>query len=56
MQEREVFNFVHKWPRDFIKRLGCKIHQNVKTFYMFFYGWSRGWKVSFDKKDIDVVN
>ena len=30
MQQREIFNFVHKWPRDFIKSLGCKIHGNVK--------------------------
>ena len=30
IQQREIFNFVHKWPRDFIKSLGCKIHENFK--------------------------
>ena len=35
MQQREIFNFLHKWLRDFIKSLGCKIHQNVKPFYTF---------------------
>ena len=38
MQQREIFNFVHKWSRDFIKSLGCKIHQNVKLFYVFITG------------------
>ena len=38
MQQREIFNFVHKWSRDFIKSLGCKIHQNVKPFYIFITG------------------
>ena len=35
MQQRKISNFVHKWPRDFIKSLGCKIYQNVKSFYIF---------------------
>ena len=26
MQQREVFNFVHKWLRGFMKSLGCKVH------------------------------
>ena len=34
MQQREIFNFVHKWSRDFIKSLGCKIHQHVKPFHI----------------------
>ena len=38
MQQREMFNFVHKWSRDFIKSLGYKIHQNVKPFYIFTTG------------------
>ena len=38
MKQREFFNFVHKWSRDFIKSLGCKIHQNVKLFYVFITG------------------
>ena len=37
-QEREIFNLVHKWSKDFIKILGCKLHQNVKPFYMFIMG------------------
>ena len=40
MQQREIFNFVHKWSRDFIKNLGYKIHQNVKPFYIFTTGGS----------------
>ena len=35
IQQREIFNFVHKWSRGFIKSLCCKIHQNVKPFYIF---------------------
>ena len=38
MQQRETFNFLHKWSRNFIKGLGCKIHQNVKPFYIFITG------------------
>ena len=38
MQQREIFNFVHKWSRDFIKGLGCKIHQNFEPFYIFITG------------------
>ena len=38
MQEREIFDFVHKWLRDFIKSLACKIHQNVKPFLVFITG------------------
>ena len=35
MQQREVSNFVHKCPRDYIKSLGCKIRLNIKPFYIF---------------------
>ena len=35
MQQREIFNFAHKWSRGFIKSLSCKIHQNVKPFDIF---------------------
>ena len=38
MKQRKIFNFVHKWSRDFTKSLGCKIHQNVKLFYIFITG------------------
>ena len=38
MQQREIFNLVHKWSRDFIKSLGCKMHQNVKPLYIFITG------------------
>ena len=24
-KQREVFNFIHKWPRDYIKGLRCKV-------------------------------
>ena len=41
MQQREIFNFVHKWSRDFIKSLCCKIHQNVKPFLIFITGGAR---------------
>ena len=36
--QREVFNYVHKWSRDYIKSLGCKIKQNIKQFYLFITG------------------
>ena len=38
MKQRKIFNFVHKWSRDFTKSLGCKIHQNVKPFCIFITG------------------
>ena len=38
MQHREIFDFVHKWLRNFIKSLGCEIHQNVKPCYIFITG------------------
>ena len=38
MEHREICNFAHKWSRDFIKSLGCKIHQNVEPFYIFIMG------------------
>ena len=38
MKQRKIFNFVHEWSRDFTKSLGCKIHQNVKPFYIFITG------------------
>ena len=36
MKQREVFNFIHKWSRDYIKGLRCKVR---------FWGW----KISFDE-------
>ena len=38
MQQREIFDFVHKWSKYFIKSLGCKIHRNVKPFYIYITG------------------
>ena len=38
MQQREVFNFVHKWSRNYIKSLGCKTRQKIKLLYMFITG------------------
>ena len=38
MQQREIFNFVRKWSRDFFKCLVYKIHQNFKPFYIFLTG------------------
>ena len=25
MKQRELLNFIHKWPRDYIKSLRCKV-------------------------------
>ena len=36
MKQGEVFNFIHKWSRDYIKGLRCKVQ---------FWGW----KISFDE-------
>ena len=30
MKQREIFNFIHKWLRDFIKSLGCIFHIFIK--------------------------
>ena len=30
MQQSEVFNFVYKWSRDYIKSLWCEIRRNIK--------------------------
>ena len=35
MEERKVFNFVHKCSRDYIKGLGCKILWNIKLIYIY---------------------
>ena len=38
MQQSGVFNFVHKWSKDYIKSLGCKIRRNITSFYAFTTG------------------
>ena len=35
MKQREVFNFMHKWSRDYIKSLHCKLIKKVKSFHIF---------------------
>ena len=35
MKQREVFNFIHKWSRDYIKSLRCKVIKKVKSFHIF---------------------
>ena len=38
MKQREVFNFVHKCSRDYIKILRCKVIKKVKSFHVFISG------------------
>ena len=38
MKQREVFNFMHKWSRDYIKSLHCKLIKKVKSFHIFLTG------------------
>ena len=38
MKQTEIFNFVHKWSRDYIKSLLCKVIKKVKLFYKFITG------------------
>ena len=38
MKQREVFNFIHKWSRDYIKSLRCKVIKKVKSFRIFITG------------------
>ena len=38
MKQREFFNFIHKWSRDYIKSLCCKVIKKVKSFHMFTTG------------------
>ena len=35
MKQREVFNFLHKWSRDHIKSLRCKVIKKVKSLLIF---------------------
>ena len=35
MKQREVFNFLHKWSRDYIKSLRCKVIKKVKSLLIF---------------------
>ena len=32
MKQREVFNFIHKWSRDYINSLRCKVIKKCKSF------------------------
>ena len=38
MKQKEVFNFIHKWARDYIKSLRCKVIKKVKSFHLFITG------------------
>ena len=38
MNQREVFNFIYKWSRDYIKSLLCKLIKKVKSFHIFITG------------------
>ena len=38
MKQREVFNFKHKWSRDYIKSLRFKVIKKVKSFHIFITG------------------
>lgn len=31
-EKRNVFEVVHKWARDYAKRLGCKVPLNIEPF------------------------
>ena len=38
MKQREVFDLIHKWSRDYIKSLRCKVIKKVKLFHIFITG------------------
>ena len=38
MKQREVFNFIHKWLRDYIKGLRCEVIIKIKSFHIFSTG------------------
>ena len=38
MKQREVFDFIHKGSRDYIKSLRCKVIKKVKSFHIFITG------------------
>ena len=38
MKQREVFNFIYTWSRDYIKSLRCKVIKKVKPFHIFITG------------------
>ena len=38
MKQGEVFNFIYKWSRDYIKILRCKVIKKVKSFHIFITG------------------
>ncbi|XP_066926174.1 uncharacterized protein [Clytia hemisphaerica] len=37
-QQREVFDVIHKWGRDFIKNLSSKVPRNIAPFHIFLTG------------------
>ena len=38
MKQRELFNFIHKWLRDYIKSLRSTVIKKVKSFHIFITG------------------
>ena len=38
MKQREVFDFIHKGSRDYIKSLRCKVIKKVKSSHIFITG------------------
>ena len=38
MKQGEFFNYIHKWSRDYIKSLRCKVIKKVKLFHIFITG------------------
>ena len=37
-QQREVFDVIHKWGRDFVKNLSSKVSRNIEPFHIFLTG------------------
>ena len=38
MKQREVFSFIHKWSRNYVKSLRCKVIKRVKSLHIFITG------------------
>ena len=38
MKQKEIFHFIHKWARDYIKSLRCKVIKKFKSFHLFITG------------------
>ena len=48
IKQRQIFDVVHGWAKDFMKNLSSKCPKKVFPFHLFPYRWWRLWKISFN--------